>query len=349
MKTVCRFGILSLFVGMGLITGCNDDDDEFRLSEEQLARKDWYYNGTRDQWGYSSNDVMEVLNFNVNHVIVEKEFAGRQETRRGSWSLADANNLTIDWSESERENWVVLDCDDSRLEVLGWGERVYVTDDGLQDLTGDAYWINEFSGGGSEGFTTRLGFALSGNPNVRDAYVLLSDNEEGRVKLDRAASATLWTGRVERPNEDTRVRFSCRIGAGDYMKFDDEVSRNNFANMPLSDIGLRFSKESGREGVNISWNKLQDAEVYYQIVVYEDGQETDPHFVSNLLGGENGDINITPTTSGVVNEIDEIGVETLCRARLMIMMLEPGVDKNDTYATDNLQAVIYATTGTFTL
>lgn len=339
MKAGCKLGIGAFLLGIGLMTGCNDDDDEFRLSEEQLTRKDWYYNGSRDQWGYSSDDVMEVLNFASNHDVVEKEFAGRQETRRGTWSLDDANNLAITWGESDRENWIVLDCNDSRLQVLGWGEREYVTDAGLQDLTGDAYWVNEFDGtAGSEGFITRLGFVLSGNSNVRDPYVLLSDSEDGRVKLERSGSASEWTGRVERPNESTKVRFSCRIGSGGYMKFDDEVSANNFENVRWSDINPETVLSSN--GVNVKWNAVREDGVYYQVLIYEDGNEENTYFVSSLLGTPG--LNVTVNTMGVLNRLSEMGTNVSCRARVSVILLESGVDPNDIYASCNLQAILYA-------
>lgn len=326
---------------LNLFFGCSDDDEEFFLEEEQLTGRDWFYNGCWDRWDYSSNDVVEVLYFSTNHDVMEKEFAGRQTTRRGTWST-DENNLIMNW-EDERENWRVLDCNKNTLSVIGWGAREYTSDENLRSLTGDAYWVNEFNGtAGSEGFTTRLGFSLAGNKNVRDAYVLLSDTEEGRVKLEKSGEA--WGGKIEHPNEDVRVRFSCRIGSGDFMKFDDEVGKNNFDQMSWNDINVKWGNlDKGENGINVSWNSLAREGVYYQVTIYAEGDELNPYFVSSLLEGERNSLDITTNTMGVINRLNEVKADTPCKARLSVILLESGVGAGDVYTSVNLQAVLYAT------
>lgn len=326
---------------LNLFWGCSDDDKDFLLAEEQLTGRDWFYNACRDRWDYSSNDVMEVLYFSANHDLVEKEFAGRQTTRRGTWS-ADENKLTVNW-EDERENWSVLDCNKNTLRVIGWGEREYTSDEDLRSLTGDAYWVNEFNGtGGNEGFMTRLGFSLAGNKNVRDAYVLLSDTEEGRVKLEKSGES--WCGEIERQNEEARVRFSCRIGSGNFMKFDDEVGKNNFDQMSWNDINVKWGNlDKGENGINVSWKSLAKEGVFYQVTIYAEGDELNPYFVSSLLEREKSGLNITTNTVGVVNRLNEVKADTPCEARLSVILLESGVSGNDVYASVNLQAVLYAT------
>lgn len=332
--------ILGVMAGMGLLSGCGDDDDEFRLNEGDLTRKNWYYNNSRNQFGYENkDDVVEVLYFNVNHDLVEKEFAGRQETGRGTWSL-EGNELRIAWSDDATDTWQVLACNGERLVVNGWGEREYVARGEWDDLTGDAYWVNEFEGvAGSEGFSTKLGFSLAGNQNVRDACVLLAETEDGRVWLERDGSTSVWKGQTERPNEDVRVRFSCRIGAGDYIKFDDEVTRNNFELLRWSDINPAYT--SLENGVNVAWNPVRDEGVYYQVTIYEEGNETTPYFVSSLRDKAN--LNVTVNTMGVVNRLSKLRTDARCKARVSVIMLEEGVDPNDVYASCNLQAVLYAT------
>lgn len=323
-------------------SGCSDDD-EFQLTEEQLVRKDWFYNGSRDQWSYNTDDVVEVLYFNSNHDVVEKEFAGRQEERRGTWSMGE-NTIDLQWSGNEQETWTVLDGSKSFLKVQGWGTREYRTDENLEQLTGDAYWVNEFLGSaGTDGFTTRLAFVLEGNNHIRDAHALLSDNEEGRIRLEKTGT-TAWSGKVEWPNEAVRVRFSCRIGSSDYMKFDDEVSTRNFSSLRWEDINVKPTLTSN--GVRVGWNLINGNNCYYQVSIFAEGDEDEPYFVSQLLEGNN--LDITMTTTGVVNRLNELKYGTPCKARLAVIMLEDGVPHNDVYATNNLQAVLYATSsGTF--
>ena len=331
--------ILGAVAGLGLLPGCSDDD-EFRLSEDDLTRKDWYYNNSRDQFGYGiEKDVVEVLYFNTNHDLVEKEFAGRQETGRGTWSI-EGNNLRIAWSDGNTDVWQVLACNGERLVVNGWGEREYVAKSEWDDLTGDAYWVNEFEGvAGSEGFTTRLGFTLAGNQNIRDAHALLSDTEDGRIKLEKDGSTSVWKGQTEYPSEDVRVRFSCRVGAGDYLKFDDEVGRNNFSSLRWNDVNPAFASQGN--GVNVTWNAVRETGVYYQVTIYEEGNEGNPYFVSSLQ--DKCGLNVTVNTMGVLNRLSELQTDARCCARVSVIMLEEGVDPNDVYASCNLQAVLYAT------
>ena len=99
-------------------------------------------------------------------------------------------------------------------------------------------------------------------------------------------------------------------------------------------------------GVRVEWNLINGNNCYYQVSIFAEGDEDEPYFVSQLLEGDN--LDITMTTTGVVNRLNELKYGTPCKARLAVIMLEDGVPHNDVYATNNLQAVLYATSsGTF--
>ena len=122
------------------------------------------------------------------------------------------------------------------------------------------------------------------------------------------------------------------------MKFDDEVSANNFGNVRWSDINPETVLSSN--GVNVKWNAVREDGVYYQVVIYEDGNEENTYFVSSLLGTPG--LNVTVNTMGVLNRLSEMGTNVSCRARVSVILLESGVDPNDIYASCNLQAILYA-------
>ena len=129
-----------------------------------------------------------------------------------------------------------------------------------------------------------------------------------------------------------------------YMKFDDEVSSRNFSSLRWEDINVKPTLTSN--GVRMEWNLINGNNCYYQVSIFAEGDEDEPYFVSQLLEGDN--LDITMTTTGVVNRLNELKYGTPCKARLAVIMLEDGVPHNDVYATNNLQAVLYATSsGTF--
>ena len=298
--------ILGAVAGLGLLPGCSDDD-EFRLSEDDLTRKDWYYNNSRDQFGYGiEKDVVEVLYFSANHDVMEKEFAGRQTTRRGTWS-ADENNLIMNW-EDERENWRVLDCNKNTLSVIGWGAREYTSDENLRSLTGDAYWVNEFNGtAGSEGFTTRLGFSLAGNKNVRDAYVLLSDTEEGRVKLEKSGEA--WGGKIE---SNSIIAITFDIYDGDVAR--SRISFDSSSGSPLVPLGV----DIGTTSTQVTYN------VYYWTTQQLTTNQIMNHYLDiwipanscmRMIGGVNymklnTNVNVDVDTSSIVNAVNNLNNTT---------------------------------------
>lgn len=342
-----KLSMLSLVVGGVLLGGCSDDDKDFVLNTERLSGVDWYYNGYKgDQFSYASPDVLEVMRFENNKQIIGIEFSGRRDSVAGSWEEIGVNTLRMDWNFKTAETWTVMDCSGKALKVNnGWGDREYRNDlSYLENLTGDAFWVNEFD---SDVLKTRLGVRLEGNKSIREgyAYALLSDETSGRIKLQRLGSSTWGENTQQNVGYDKkakRVRFSCRIG-GNYVKFDEYLSADNFPVVNKNEIGMTMAKT---ENIwIIAWKDIQvdDKEICYRLEVYDEKEEGNPYYVSQLIAYPKNGFELSRNSAGVINRLNDLNPDKKYKLRLTVAMLEDGIAFNNTYAPNNLQAVIYVT------
>lgn len=343
-----KLSLFAIVIGGALLSGCgSDNDNEFQLEVSQLTQKDWYYNGYRgDPFSYSSKDVLEVMRFESgSRRLIETEFSGRRDSIGGHWR-EDGNTLFIERDGGATEQWDILDCNRDVLVVKAWGERTYYSNlSYLEELAGDAFWVNDFGGEGDNNtLKTSLLYRLEGNKNIREAYALLSDTE----KVGLVREGNIWKGtdpRVVTDEQGRRVRFYCRIGKNDYVKFDEQVSGDNLPVMELSDFQFRASWTAGASELAVDWKALARADVYYKLEIFEEKSETTPYFVSLLLPPATESMKISRNTNGSVNRVDELQSGKSYKVRLTAILFEPGINANDKNAESNLQAVIYVMHG----
>ena len=139
-----------------------------------------------------------------------------------------------------------------------------------------------------------------------------------------------------------RVRFSCRIG-GNYVKFDEYLSADNFPVVNKNEIGMTMAKT---ENIwTIAWKDIQvdDKEICYRLEVYDEKEEGNPYYVSQLIAYPKNGFELSRNSAGVINRLNDLNPDKKYKLRLTVAMLEDGIAFNNTYAPNNLQAVIYVT------
>ena len=234
----------------------------------------------------------------------------------GTWRDEGENILAVDWKDGNTEMWTVENCTSREFVVNnGWGKRVYVTVPSyLENLTGDAFWVNKFVDGVSK---PQLGFRISNDRSMRAGYVLalLSDD-----KIELKGYGNVWKGEADISRvEDRRVRFSCRIGS-DYVKFDEFITADNFSSMRLTDIDFTSSIKAGYPNqLEITWNKFEGENVYYKMEVYSKDNEADVYFESGLFPYDNGRYILNESTIGKINKLDKINSKKEYTVSLLIV------------------------------
>lgn len=340
-----KLGMLSIVAAGMILGGCSDDDKEFQLDTNRMTDVDWYYNGglSNNRLSFTDSKVLDITRFDKNGEIKGRDLRGQADTVSGVWKEDGLNTLSVEWKNGNTDIWTVLNCNSSKLVVNNdWGERKYVTKPSyLQDLTGDAFWINYFDGDASK---VKLGFRVSGNTSLRAGYVyaLLSDDKSGQIELNN--SNNIWKGESSiGREEDRRVRFSCRIGSDNYVKFDEQITSENFAPMRLSDIKLTIARITGVSNqLEITWNEFEGDNVYYRIEVYRKNDEGDIYFESDLFPYDNKFL-LSENTTGKVNKLNKIDSKKDYEIRLTAVMLEEGIAYNSQIAVGRTQAVVYVT------
>lgn len=338
-----KLGMLSIVAAGMFLGGCSDDDKEFQLDTNRMTGVDWYYNGgtSGNRLSFTDENVLDINRFDKNGEIRGLDIRGQADTVAGVWSDEGLNTLAVEWKNGTTDKWTVLKCNSSDFTVTNkWGKREYVSKPSyLQNLTGDAFWINYFDGDASK---TKLGFQVSGNTSLRAGYVyaLLSDDKSGQIELNN--NNNIWRGEVANSVENRRVRFSCRIGSKNYVKFDERITGENFDPMRLSDVAMKITKMTGSNQLDISWNEFPGENVCYKMEVYLKNNVNDVYFESALFPYVNN-YPLSESTVGKVNKLNKIDSRKEYEIRLTAVMLEPGVAYNTTIAENRVQAVFYVT------
>ena len=337
-----KLGMLILVVGSLWLSGCSDDDKDFMLDINRMTGVDWYYNRTtnKNYLSFSDENVLEINRFDKSGEIKGIDLRGVIDSVAGTWRDEGENILAVDWKDGNTEMWTVENCTSREFVVNnGWGKRVYVTVPSyLENLTGDAFWVNKFVDGVSK---PQLGFRISNDRSMRAGYVLalLSDD-----KIELKGYGNVWKGEADISGvEDRRIRFSCRIGS-DYVKFDEFITADNFPSMRLTDIDFTSSIKAGYPNqLEITWNKFEGENVYYKMEVYSKDNEADVYFESGLFPYDNGRYILNESTIGKINKLDKINSKKEYTLRLTAGMLESGVASNSVIAESHVQAVVYVT------
>lgn len=338
-----KLGMLSIIMAGMFLGGCSDDDKEFQLDTNRMTGVDWYYNGgtSGNRLSFTDENVLDINRFDKNGEIRGLDIRGQVDTIAGVWSDEGMNTLAVEWKNGTTDKWTVLKCNSSDFTVTNkWGKREYVSKPSyLQNLTGDAFWVNYFDGDASK---TKLGFQVSGNTSLRAGYVyaLLSDDKSGQIELNN--NNNIWRGEVANSVENRRVRFSCRVGSKNYVKFDERITDENFAPMRLPDVAMKITRMTGSNQLEISWNEFAGENVCYKMEVYLKNNVNDVYFESALFPY----VNVYPlseSTVGKVNRLNKIDSRKEYEIRLTAVMLEPGVAYNTTIAENRVQAVFYVT------
>ena len=338
-----KLGMLILVMGSLWLSGCSDDDKDFVLDVNRMTGVDWYYNRTtsKNYLSFSDENVLQIHRFDKSGEINGIDLRGVIDSVAGTWRDEGENILAVDWKDGNTEMWTVENCTFREFVVNnGWGKRVYVTVPSyLENLTGDAFWVNKFVDGVSK---PQLGFRISNNQSMRAGYVfaLLSDDKSIELK----GYGNVWKGEADISRvEDRKVRFSCRIGS-DYVKFDEFITADNFGSLRLTDIDFTSSIKAGYPNqLEITWNKFEGENVYYKMEVYSKDNEADVYFESGLFSYDNGKYILNESTIGKINKLDKINSKKEYTLRLTAVMLESGVASNSVIAESHVQAVVYVT------
>lgn len=345
-----KLGMLSIIMAGMFLGGCSDDDKEFQLDTNRMTGVDWYYNGgtSGNRLSFTDENVLDINRFDKNGEIRGLDIRGQVDTIAGVWSDEGLNTLAVEWKNGTTDKWTVLKCNSSDFTVTNkWGKREYVSKPSyLQNLTGDAFWVNYFDGDASK---TKLGLQVSGNTSLRAGYVyaLLSDDKSGQIELEN--NNNIWRGEVANSVENRRVRFSCRVGSKNYVKFDERITDENFAPMRLSDVNLGIKRITGVfNQLEITWNKFEGENIYYKIEVYSKPKQvtsyvnSEVYFESNLFPYDVKYL-LSENTTGKINKLNKIDSKKDYEIRLTAVMLESEIAYNSQIAENRVQAVFYVT------
>ncbi len=336
---------------LGMMIACSDDNsrDDSVLDISLLIGKYWYYNAWQgDKYGMVGKDVLEVMRLEKGGALKMMEFGGRRETVVGQWSCED-NRLLFDYRSGEQLNWSVLHSGDDYIEMINdLGTRKYTTEaDYLQDLTADAFLVNDYSDGNV--FRTRFGAIVRGNINVRDAALIVSD--KNYISLEN--HGYYWNERSPEQSDYIRfdakgreVRFYLRIGRNTDLKLRDSIYPDNLPERAPATMALLAYPKDGN--LNVCWNPYERKDVYYRVEVFPADMDLDkPYFVSRIQNSGSEKLSVSTTTAveeGTVNKLRDLQKGKTYQVRLSAVLYEPGIDRvNDGYSYANLQAITYFT------
>ncbi|WP_152614085.1 MULTISPECIES: hypothetical protein [Sanguibacteroides] len=340
--------ILGAFMTLLILGACSDSDDkEFVLNRNDLTGKNWYYNGwIGNKLGYRTNDVLEVIRFDNNGNLIGVEYSGLKDTIAGKWRDLENNALRITDDSGEEKTWNVLGCGKGILSLHdGWGAREY--NEGLsylENLSGDAYWVNQYSS--EEGTWKRtLEFKISGNGSIREAYAIVSDAEGGQIPLDRGSylGSLVYRKNIDFTGNCDRVRFYCKIGSKWNVKFDESLYDSNVPEHAF-DLRAEWKPTATSTGIDVTWTPVEESNIYYQVEVLDKNSDANnPFFKSEVLAGT-GELNITEATQGKVeNRLSSLVKGEVYKIRLSAILYEPGIGRYDNNADRNIQAISYVT------
>lgn len=206
-----KLGMLILVVGSLWLSGCSDDDKDFMLDINRMTGVDWYYNRTtnKNYLSFSDENVLQIHRFDKSGGINGIDLRGVIDSVAGTWRDEGENILAVDWKDGNTEMWTVENCTSREFVVNnGWGKRVYVTVPSyLENLTGDAFWVNKFVDGVSK---PQLGFRISNDRSMRAGYVLalLSDD-----KIELKGYGNVWKGEADISRERIEEFVSLVVSA----------------------------------------------------------------------------------------------------------------------------------------
>lgn len=344
-----KFFLPAFCAGLVLIAGCSDDDSGFSLTEQNLIGGKWYYNGwnsASNKYGYSGDDVVDVIRFDTGGRMVGLEFSGDRDTLLGSWTLSEESKLRMTFTDGREEEWTVLEYSGNRMKVKSWGERLYERDPMLlEKFTGDAFLVQEYAD--DQQLCYAVGFRVSRDPNtVDEACALLSDNE--RVTLTRYTD--YWGGQTESvstlPAYPSRVRFYARIGKNNHIKFDEQLYAGKLPSRRYADHALTAAWKAGdlNSSLEVSWMPYDATDIFYRVEVFNESMDlSNPYFSSWVLPAGKSEVSITAAAQGAVNRLNELERGKKYKVRLTALIYEPGINPEDQYAAYNIQALTYVT------
>lgn len=338
------------FLLAGIFLACSDDDkrDDTILEIERVTGKYWYcMNWANTPNSYTTEDLVEVVKLEDNGKLWTMDFSGRVDREVGTWSN-DENEITLRYNTGIMEKWGVLHNGNNYLTVMvNKGERKYITEPSyLQDLTGDAYLVNEVKSSGAE--PTRIGISVRGKNTVNMSEASVIAASEKVFKLAYQNKIKTWTdkgdivaGEFDLPENARDILFYIKV-AGNSLKFKDRIYAENLPVRSFRDFGLNAYNEG--KDLRVEWKPFDEASVYYRVeVLKENGDAANPYFVSQLYAGiESLVINSnTKTETDVDNRMNDLKEGDKYVVRLSAILLEPGIDYNHKYSNVNIQAISY--------
>lgn len=340
----------NLWMGICCVLGlcaCGDDDDrdDRILDMSYLTGKNWYYNGwLGDKTGFGSQDLLEVVRLEKGGTLKSIDFGGRQEYIVGKWESDGSNRITLKYNGGEETVWNVQHSGSDYIETIvnAQGSRRYTTEpDYLDNLTADAFLVNEYSSGNQ--FRSYVGVDVRGNMNVREGTLLMADGNY--VALEN--HEFFWNEKspvyVDGKGEEREVRFYLRLGKDTHLKLKDTIYGDNLPQRLPEDVNLNVNEQSGT--MKVTWVPYPSGKVFYRVeILSRDLDLVNPYFISRIQNVGASGLEIKPTTGGEVNRWDELKTGETYVIRLTALLYESGVDPwNDNYGYANVQAVSYFT------
>lgn len=338
-------GLLLLFLSVFTLSACKDDNhDDTVLNMNDIAGKFWYNNRwVGDKESYTKEDVLQVLKFEKDGKLIAFDFSGRVEQNIGEWTNKN-NEVTLKYNDGNREVWDVMHSGGDYLTVIvNEGERRYVLQpEYLQNLTADAYLVNEYIVGNS--YKTYVGADLRGNNDVREATMILSEDVIVPLKNYGYSWNESASEYIELENSGRDVRFYIKIGKDNHVKLSDRIYGTNLPYRSMNDFDLNAVNRLGESVLTVTWNPFDNSAVYYRVEIYDGKMDLmNPYFIS-LPQGSRSELRVGQNTKGEINRMKEMKSGEKYMVRLTSILYEPQVDvQNDQYGHANIQAVTYIT------
>ncbi|MRT91424.1 hypothetical protein [Ancylomarina sp. 16SWW S1-10-2] len=348
-------GVFAVSVLTIALTSCGGSsgggEDDFEFESRDLMNKYWFANPYLSS-SYSNDDAVIVYKFEGGGVLKRQQYSGRRDEAVGSWNLND-NILEIhdeSISEDDLQEWFIQSKSTANylnLKRTGGSRDFYTNISGFDDVTADAYLVNELKLVDNEYVSSyRFDYLVSGNA-ISKVYAML-DNDTRNTLEERQ---DVYGDKIFTLSDDDMdnyisdfggeqlVRFDLELDGGEKVKLDENIYADNIASFSSAD------RDYSRDGLSITvnWKAIDEENVYYFIEILDEKSSTGiPLFKSNrqpAVANEAKSLKISSGISAEIDELDKLNIDEEYLVRITGLKYETGIDPINSSNKDvNIQA-----------
>jgi len=271
-----KSGVLALFILSLLITSCGGSsgggDEEIDFELKDLVGNVWYSNPFLSD-DYDNDDAIIAYRFEGDGILKRQQYSGRREKVVGAWSLKDDVLEITDNSVSGgvTQKWFVQSgstTDYLKLNSNGGGREFRTSIPGLEDVTADAYWVNDLRlVDGNYEADYRVDYEVFGN-DLSDVVAMFSDSQEEELfaisDYKEEKVFVLTDEGLARYADDfsgaQSIRFYLESKGNDKFKLDEDLYNKNIA-------VLNSTRGYDQDTHHVAWKAIDESGIYYTIEI----------------------------------------------------------------------------------